>query len=281
MEKMPIERVREKIRSVNSLPTIPSVVKKMCTMVESPTTSANDLGELISKDQVLSAKVLKLVNSPFYGFSGRISTITHAIVLLGFNVVKGIVLSASVFDIMEQTFQGLWKHSLGCSVICQYMARRLQVKDPEEISVAGLLHDLGKVAISTEFPHHFEEILAYQKKHDAYLHDAEIQVLGVDHAMVGSWLTKHWNLPSSLQEPVYCHHNPKRAKHTQTQTAIVAFSNNLTKALGFGSSGDDNAVGSIDPLLLRALDLDLKRDMPEILAETRDLLDEASDFDMV
>ena len=97
-------------RKIQSLPTLPRVVEKLMTMVESPDVSPKDVGKLISSDQVLGARVLRLVNSPFYGFPGRISSISHAIILLGFNVIKGVVLSASVFDLMERTMVGLWEH---------------------------------------------------------------------------------------------------------------------------------------------------------------------------
>ncbi len=282
MNKLAPELVREKIDSVDSLPTIPSVVKKMCAIVESPNTSAQDLGNLISRDQVLSAKVLKLVNSPFYGFSGRISTITHAIVLLGFNVVKGIVLSASVFDIMEQTFKGLWKHSLGTSVVAQYLAKRYGIAEPEEVSVAGLLHDLGKVAINTVFPKYFESILDYQQKNNSYLFESERNVLGVDHAIIGSWLAKHWNLPLSLQEPIKYHHFPHRSQFTKKRTSIVFLSDMLVKALGFGTSGDNNLVQSIPPFVLKVLDIkNFEQELGEILPDIKEILDEAMDFSLV
>ncbi|HDM32619.1 MAG TPA: HDOD domain-containing protein, partial [Deltaproteobacteria bacterium] len=137
------ERIKSITKKIQSLPTLPPVVKKLTKMVESPDVTARDLGKLISSDQVLSAKVLKLVNSPFYGFPGRISSISHAIILLGFNVIKGVVLSASVFDLMEQSMVGLWEHSLACAIVAGTISRGLDIPEPEEVSTAALLHDIG------------------------------------------------------------------------------------------------------------------------------------------
>ncbi|HNU75506.1 MAG TPA: HDOD domain-containing protein, partial [Deltaproteobacteria bacterium] len=146
-------------KRIQSLPTLPPVVKKLTTMVESPDVTAKDVGKLISSDQVLSAKVLKLVNSPFYGFPGRISSISHAIILLGFDVIKGVVLSASVFDVMEKSMEGLWEHSLGSAIISGTISRALGLKEPEEVSTAALLHDIGKVLVRVSLSEDYDQIV--------------------------------------------------------------------------------------------------------------------------
>jgi hypothetical protein len=103
-----------KLLAVKDLPTLPTVLAKVSKLVEDPNSSTEQIARVISMDQVLSAKVLKMVNSPIYGFPGRIGTIQHALVLLGFNVIKGIIISTSVFDMMEESMKGLWDHSMGC-----------------------------------------------------------------------------------------------------------------------------------------------------------------------
>ena len=112
MERSDMRRLVEKI---TSLPTLPGIVTRITSMLDNPQTTAAEVGKEIAKDQVLSAKVLKLVNSGFYGFSQPIATIPHAMVLLGFNVVKTLVLSTSVLDMMAQSMAGLWQHSLACA----------------------------------------------------------------------------------------------------------------------------------------------------------------------
>ena len=115
--------MRRLVEKVTSLPTLPGAVTRITQMLDNPDTTANEVGKEVEKDQVLSAKVLKLVNSGFYGFSQPISTIQHAMVLLGFNVVKTLVLSTSVLDMMSQSMAGLWQHSLACARTCSIIYR--------------------------------------------------------------------------------------------------------------------------------------------------------------
>ena len=127
------------ILAVKDLPTLPGVLTEVSALVENPDSSTDQISKVIAKDQVLSAKVLKMVNSPVYGFPGRIGSIQHALVLLGFNVIKGIIISTSVFDVMNEHMRGLWEHSLGCALASSAVARAIGCKDPEEYAVAGLL----------------------------------------------------------------------------------------------------------------------------------------------
>jgi len=140
------------ILSIRDLPTLPKVLDEVSRLVQNPNTSIEAIAKVISRDQVLSAKVLKMVNSPVYGFPGRISSIQHSLVLLGFNVIRGVIISTSVFDIMSKAMEGLWEHSVGCALATGLVARQAKLKDPEEFSVCGLLHDLGKVVAAVQLP---------------------------------------------------------------------------------------------------------------------------------
>ena len=141
------EKLRRVVEKASNLPTLPDIVLRIAEMVDSPETTGRQLGAEIARDQVISAKVLKLVNSGFYGFSQLISTIPHAVTMLGFNAVKSLVLSCSVLDSMNEAYPGLWEHSLACARTCTIVAEHLEMTDPEELSTIGLLHDLGKVVI--------------------------------------------------------------------------------------------------------------------------------------
>jgi putative nucleotidyltransferase with HDIG domain len=247
--------VRAMVDRVVALPTLPSVVKQLCTMVEGETTSAEEVGRMISTDQVLSARVLRLVNSAYYGFPGRISTVTHALVLLGFNVVKGLVLSAAVIDIMQEGIVGLWEHSCGCSLISGLLARRIDLPDPEEVTVAALLHDLGKVILGVEMSREFQEIQAHQRMARVSLREAEEHVLGgLNHADVAAWLAEDWRLPLRLIDPIRHHHRPTVSEHAPRQAAIVNLADILTRALGFGFGGDPY-VPPLDPKVMAVLGL--------------------------
>ncbi len=229
---------RTALREIKNLPTLPGIVFKLTKMAEDPDTTTEQMGKVISKDHILAAKLLKLVNSAFYGFPQRISSLNSAIILLGFNVIKSLIISASIFEVMEDQDVELWEHSLGCAVVCNVLAQRLGVSDPEEISTAGLIHDIGKVAIKMELPKEFDKITDIVQQKKVSRIQAERAVLGLDHAEVGGWLAKSWNLPNKLVEPIASHHDPRLAKEEQLPAAIIHFSNILIRCLGYGHAGD-------------------------------------------
>ncbi|MCK5438243.1 MAG: HDOD domain-containing protein, partial [Desulfobulbaceae bacterium] len=231
-------KFRKALRSVKNLPTLPGIVIKLSKMAEDPDTTTDQMGKVISKDHILAAKLLKLVNSAFYGFPQRISSISSAIILLGFNVIKSLIISASIFEFMEDQDLELWEHSLGCAVVSSVLAKRLGVSEPEEISTAGLIHDLGKVAIKMELPEEFEKIHCLVRKRGISTLEAEREILGLDHAEVGGWLTKSWNLPTKLIEPIVCHHDPRTSKNEQIASSIVHFSDIVIRGWGYGHADD-------------------------------------------
>ena len=226
------------LREIKSLPTLPGIVAKLGKMAEDPDTTTEQMGRVISKDYILASKLLKLVNSAFYGFPQRISSLNSAIILLGFNVIKSLIITASIFEVMEAQDVELWEHSLGCAVVCNVLARHLGVKDPEEISTAGLIHDIGKVAIKMELPKEYEMITDLSQEKNISRLEAEREILGLDHAEVGSWLAKSWNLPNKLVEPIACHHDPQLARKEQVASAIVHFADIIIRGLGYGHAGD-------------------------------------------
>jgi putative nucleotidyltransferase with HDIG domain len=267
------EKIKSITKRIQSLPTLPPVVRKLTTMVESPDVTAQDVGKLISTDQVLSAKVLRLVNSSFYGFPGRISSISHAIILLGFNVIKGVVLSASVFEIMEKSMVGLWEHSLGSAIISGAIARSLGLPEPEEISTAALLHDIGKVLVKVSFPAEYDQIAFLVERDKCCFREAELEVLGVDHSDIGLWLSQEWGMPERLVIPIAHHHEPDHVPKFKDRVAVVHIADHLIRGFGVGFGGDI-LVGRIKQSAwdLIGMDrLDLRQLMRKILAELEEI----------
>jgi HD-like signal output (HDOD) protein len=244
-----------RIEKLGQLPTLPQVVQKIVSMIDRPETSAEALGRLIEKDQVLSAKVLQLANSPFYGFPARIASVSHAVVVLGLNVVKGLTLGATVFDMMKAAgMDELWRHSLGVAMVAHLLATRLDQKNPEELFVAGLLHDLGKVVMYVKLPETVLRIAEAVQTRDVSMMQAEREILGLSHAEIAGWLATAWHLPTVLKEPIMYHHQPSLATGAPMQTAIVHVADVLVKAMGCGSSGDD-LVPSLSPEAWSAMNL--------------------------
>jgi putative nucleotidyltransferase with HDIG domain len=246
--------IRRIIRDTKSLPTLPGVIAKLSSLAENNTISAQEMARVVNTDQVLSAKVLKLVNSAFYGFSGRVSTVSNALILLGVNVVKSLAISSSIFEIMEKNVVGLWEHSMGVAVAANVMAKRLKLPEPEETSTAALLHDIGKVIIKIKLQEDFNHLAGLINEKGLMMIEAERELLETDHAEIGEWLAQTWLLPEKLAEPIACHHNVERSIVHQTKTAVVHVSDVLIKASAFGFSGDD-IVPRIQPIAWKKLGL--------------------------
>jgi len=252
-EDLKLER-KEQILAAKDLPTLPKVLDEVSRLVKDPDSSTEQIAKLISMDQVLSAKVLKMVNSPIYGFPGRIGSIHHALVLLGFNVLRGVIVSTSVMDIMNQNMVGLWEHSVGCALASSTVARQCGLKDVEDISVAGLLHDLGKVVTSVQLPEMKAGVDALVKTQDKTYLEAEKALMGFGHDRVNVWLADHWKLPPAIKEGMGYHHKPQLARLYPEVACCVHLGDFLVRLFEYGSGGDDN-VPYLEPEALKKLKL--------------------------
>lgn len=269
--------LKARVKGLKSVPTLPGVFEKVSALIEDPDTGAEDIAAVISSDQALSAKILRVVNSALHGFPGRISSVTHALIILGFDVVQGLVLTTSVFDMMiSKGMHGLWAHSLGCAVTAGVIARKTAYPHPEEVSIAALLHDIGKVIMKTEIPDEMKKVDALVKEKDISAREAEEALLGLTHTTVGRWISEEWNLPYKLTEPIRYHHNPTLSTVADIPTAIVHVANSFVKANGFGFGGDD-LVPAIHHGVWDKLNIsdDL---LEEIVFEMRAQLLDAEDF---
>ncbi|NDY42198.1 HDOD domain-containing protein [Dissulfurirhabdus thermomarina] len=273
-----VQAIRHRLKEVQSLPTLPPIVSKLNRMVEDEEVTAEQLGRVIEKDQVLTSKLLKMVNSSFFGFPQRISTVSNAIVLLGFNVIKTLIVTSSIFEVMQESDVGLWEHSLGCATAAGILARRRGVKNPEEISTAGLIHDLGKIVVRSELPEDYARVQDLVAARQVAMREAELEVLGVGHGEIGGWLARQWNLPDRLVRPIEAHHHPETAGEFRELAAIVHFADILVRAVGFGFGGDP----WVPPLDHEAWErIKFGRSVArEILAELDDKLLELQDFTM-
>lgn len=267
--------VKGRILQVADLPTLPDVLEEVTRLVEDPDASSEAIAKVISRDQVLSAKVLKMVNSPIYGFPGRISSIQHALVLLGFNVIRGIIISTSVFDMMVLNMKGLWEHSLGCATACNIIARRAGFEDPEEYAVAGLLHDLGKVVTDVQLPDLHSAILKTVRDKDMTYFQAEKDVMGFGHDRINAWLARHWGLPPNIREAMARHHSPHLAEFYKPMACVVHLGDFLVRLFEFGNSGDDQTA-YLRPEALMELKFRMS-DLDKVMDEMADQFLEVSD----
>ncbi len=276
---MALERAaaRKRVQLIKNLPTLPGMLETISRAVESKRFSAADIGKLISRDQVLTAKILKLANSAFFGFSRKVGSLTQALVLLGFDVVKGLILTSSVFELMKDQARGLWRHSMGVATACGVIAAELGLEEVEEVSLGGLLHDLGKVVIRAHMPDDQESITELVEVEGMSVREAEMEVLGFDHSLVGLWLAESWKLPEKLTDPIRWHHQPTHARHAPKVAAIVHLADILIRGYGYGDGGD-KWVPPLERGALRLLGMDAKT-LEAIVASTAErLATEADDL---
>jgi len=239
--------IRNLIRDTKSLPTLPGIIARLGSLADNDKVSSQEMARVVSADQVLSAKVLRLVNSAFYGFPGRVSTVSNALILLGVNVVKSLAITSSIFEIMEKNVVGLWEHSMGVAVAANTISKALKLPDAEETATAALLHDIGKVIIKIKLQQNFSQLSTLVDGKGYTMQEAEQNLLETDHAEIGGWLARSWLLPEKLIEPVAFHHQVEKSTAHQTKTAVVHLADVLIKASGFGFSGD-RLVPRIQPV---------------------------------
>jgi HD-like signal output (HDOD) protein len=216
----------------------------MIDLVDNPKTSAASLARLISTDQSLTAKILKLANSAYYGFPREISTVNMAIVVMGFNSVRDMGLSLSVFDAFKEVpgaasfdLSQFWEHSIGCGVAAKLLARRYHHRYAGEAFVAGLLHDIGKVVLDQYLHADFLEIMKRTNDNVQTLDEAEMAVTGTSHGEIGGWLADKWRLPHVISESIRFHHSPWEATREPVLVALVSVANYLCHLSGIGRSG--------------------------------------------
>ena len=279
------EDILDTLRNIRNLPTLPDVVMEILRLCDDPNTSTRQIAQLIEKDPVLTTKVLKLVNSSYFGLSKELFSINQALVLIGYNNLKSMVMSASMRQVFNQdskvgsfSRKALWKHSVGVGIGARFMAKRMRIGDPEQIFVAGLIHDVGKVIIDWYFHTQFVQIIDIVEREQCWIRDAEHDVLQVTHEEVGSYLASRWNLPDMLRECIAHHHQPSLSKEHAVTAALIQFSDALIREMNIGYGGDPTIPeinGEISAIL------PLTESPEEVMTELAVELEQSSDvFDL-
>jgi putative nucleotidyltransferase with HDIG domain len=211
MDQESLQQFRAEVIARKNLPTIPPVLAGIVALIDSDTAGARRLVELIERDQSLTAKLLRLANSAFFGQSRRVSTVPRAILLLGFSTVRNLALGVKVWealggDVTRRRLEELWAHAVTVAVCAKAMAGRLRACDPDEAFTAGLLHDVGRLVIAVRFRDMYWDTVGGASEAEA-VEARERETFGVDHAEVGGWLLEAWALPPIIVEAVRQHHD--------------------------------------------------------------------------
>ncbi|MBN2713705.1 MAG: HDOD domain-containing protein [Planctomycetes bacterium] len=264
------------------LPTLPQVVTTIMTLIEDPDSSASDINDVMTNDPALAGRILKLVNSVFYGLPNKVSSIQQAITILGFNTIKSLAISASVFDLFGEgdegfSYEGFWKNSMGVATVARFLSNREPGVSPDTSFVVGLLHGMGKLVLDQYAPMEFQKILEVAQEKEIDFYKAEEEVIETTYAEIGYWLAERWQLAPDVQEVMkYQNRIADCPDKERPLAAVLAFARYVCKVKKYGSSGD-----FAKPQLSRAAwdSLHIQREqLPSVIAEINNELENAQAF---
>lgn len=237
---MPVLSLDDLTRQVLQLPALPQTAAAIIEVSSSSKASARDLKQVISTDQALVTKVLRVVNSPLYALRQRVTTLTHAIAMLGFDAVKNLALAASMSKLLGAPADGyglkpgrLWLHSIAVGCAAKSIVEIVQRDRAEEAFVAGVIHDVGKLALHVYVRGCYNEIMERVEKEGLPFDEVEREVIGFSHAQAGEAVATAWRLPDVLTEPMRWHHQPGLAADP-FMPSVVHLADVVALSLGYG-----------------------------------------------
>lgn len=233
------------IEKIGEIPTMPPVVMKMTQLLSNPDVSFRELSETLKYDPGMTANVLRLANSAYFGFRHKVDSIHQGIVRLGTKRMYELVIAAAVSPMAIQEVRGydlpagkLWEHSVHVAVGTEELASLLRIKLPEFAFTAGLLHDIGKIVLGTFIDVDVKPILQLVNHENMTFNDAEREILGINHAEVGALLFKKWDLPQSIIDVIEYHHEPRKYSGDSMVVKIVHIADALALMSGIGTGKD-------------------------------------------
>ncbi len=237
----PIETL---ITGIPSLGSCAAVLDEIELVLGDPASTLATVGEVIEKDPDLTARLLKLGNSSFFGFPSRVETVSETISLIGIQQVHDLISVATVVKIFKGLapdlvdMESFWKHSLACGIAARILAMARRVPKPEKYFVAGLLHDVGRLVLYSRAPEKAREVFKSMQTGRCLLREAEKEVLGFDHTEIGEALLRSWNYPPNLVQTIRYHHQPISSGPFQLEASLVHVADALVNAMQLGSSGE-------------------------------------------
>ncbi|UCG61978.1 MAG: HDOD domain-containing protein [Candidatus Zixiibacteriota bacterium] len=257
-------KVKRVVSNIRNLPTPPIVFHQIQKVINDPDVSAVKVASILSEDPAMSAKVLRLTNSAFYGLAKEIESVRQAVVIIGFEAVKNLVLSASVLDMFkgknldEEYQEKYWRHSLSTAFACRLLARRIRsrgIVDPDAAFSTGLLHDVGKMVICCYLPEEHKQLMA-ERSRDQESSDCTIEerLFGYDHTHIGAFLGEQWKIPHKLIQGIQFHHSPQDGEETDPIAYIVCLADYVAKK-AFYDEEEQHLVGDLNEAVAGYLDV--------------------------
>ena len=273
---MPASDVEALIDSVEDLPPLPAVAARVMSMVEDDNVSAAELGQVLATDQALTAKLIKISNSAYYGFARQVSTVRDAVTLLGFRQVREVAVATSLMSVFKDQddrytafdLDLFWGHSVAVAVTSEAVAKRTKAAKPQDAFTAGILHDIGRLVLRKAMPAKFDEAVRMAIEQQRSLDSTEEEVTGFNHADIGNAVGSRWKFPGPLLDAVWRHHDQALTPKAHGLAGVVAQANRLALHYGLYCGYDapdaepaeippevaavESAAGGIDAVLDRA-----------------------------
>ena len=262
-----MEKDEHIIKKIKNLPTLPLVVDNLTRVINNPQSCAKDLSEIITKDPSLSARVLKIVNSSFYGFSQKIPTVSRAVVILGYNCVKNLALSSTIFNFLAEKvdnkdfdINSLWDHSLRCAACSRLIASEILHQDSEDTFISGLMHDIGKVIFMEYLADQYQQAISKANDDTIPLYEAERLVIGSDHAELGYVLADKWKFHKVLANSIRFHHHPLSAQKSCDEFSLkiscIVYLANILSKIDCKDISEKGPLKDIDPEVINLLNIE-------------------------
>ena len=236
-----LDRLVEETSTVYSLPLF---YERLNESINHPRSSIDDISKIIPEDQGLTARLLRLANSPMFGCYAKVESITKAATIIGTQQLRDLALAASVMAVFKGIPEDLlnmasfWRHCIACGIIARSLGVYRRESNVERLFVAGMLHDVGQIVLATARPELIRELLEAQRDTGRLYLELERERLGFDHAELGGALLKKWKIPASISEPVTCHHNPGAAEQFPHETALIHLADIICQALELGQGAE-------------------------------------------
>lgn len=242
------KRLESIIARIEELPTLPVVSQKILQLMADENVSYRDIVKLVENDQSLALKIMKIANSAFFGSLTKISTLEQAMVKLGMNEVRSIVLAVSVYDFFSNSDSGsfdrerFWKHGIICSQTAKYLGSHYRIGNDDTLFLSGLVHDMGKAVLDEFFHDEFLSIIEYLELKNSSFSEAEKTVFGTTHYQIAAKLLSQWKFPKQIILHVLYHHTPWADKTCETGSAMLYLANILTKMAGYSCHRNEEVI---------------------------------------
>ena len=227
------ETLRRTLAKNPEISSVPEVAVTIINMFNDPDSTFQDLARVIETDEHLTERILKTANSGYYGFNEKITSVSRAVVMLGWDAIKMITLGSTVLAQMSKKNRRLYEHSVRTALIARFLAMEAELYKIEEIAVVGLLHDIGTFMIEAYFPHRYLKIKQYIIDHKVPAFIAEREIIGFDHGEIGGWTVEEWNLPRNISTSVRWHHDFMPDTYHSRKTAVIHVADALAIAADY------------------------------------------------